>query len=368
MGDDETRRPGPSRAARWIGTGLIVALVLSAAATAVWVGRRLLAGRPGAAPPAPGEPVLSAMQQAYPGWGRDDVELLQRETWLRPYAYEPFTQFTERPFRGRYVNVDEAGFRWSSGQCAWPPDPSRGDVFFFGGSTLFGYGVTDADTIPSQLQAVLASSGRSGPPCVYNFGRGWYYSSQERVLFERLLLAGSRPARAVFVDGLNEFFYPVDEPRFTEQLSRFVKEINAYLEPGGVPQARRGRETPASVAPEGGLAATILERYLRNGRLIRAIGGAFGVRTTFVWQAVPVYGYDLTRHPFKDRIAVARWAPLARAGYEAMAERRRRDPSLDLVWCADTHAGEAGPLYLDSVHYSPEMCRRMAECVADGLR
>lgn len=381
MGDGETRGAGPSRAVLWIGTGLIAALVLLAAATAVWVGRRLLAGRPGGTPPEPGEPVLSVMQQAYPGWGRDDVELLLRESWLRPYAYEPFTQFKERPFRGRYVNVDEAGFRWSSGQCPWPPDASRGDVFLFGGSTLFGYGVTDADTIPSRLRAVLASPGRSGAACVYNFGRGWYYSSQERVLFERLLVSGLRPARAVFVDGLNEFFYPVDEPRFTEQLGRFVQEINAHLEPGAVPRAPRGQAAPATLAPEGSqdgspgpasdpaaLAASILERYLRNLRLTRAIGDAFDVRTTFVWQAVPVYGYDLARHPFRERIAEARWVPLVRAGYEGMAERRRRDPPPDVVWCADAHAGEEGLLYLDSVHYSPEMCRRMARCIAEGLR
>ena len=361
---------------------MIAALVLSAAATAVWVGQRLLAKRrPGESPRPLGEPVLRVMQQAYPGWGRDELELLMRETWLRPYAFEPFTQFKERPFRGRYVNVDEVGFRWSRGQCAWPPDPSRGDVFLCGGSTLFGYGVTDADTIPSQLRPLLASSGRSGAPCVYNFGRGWYYSSQERALFERLLVSGARPARAVFVDGLNDFFFPADEPRFTLQLERFVTEINAHLESGAPRTPRRSPSPPASLTPgvseEGpagrpvsdprAVAAGVVDRYLRHSRLTRAIGDAFGVRTTFVWQAVPVYGYDPSRHPFQESLTGSNRFSSMRAGYEAMAERRRRDPSLDIVWCAEIQAGE-GLLYLDSVHYSPAMCRRMAECIAAGLR
>ena len=43
-------------------------------------------------------------------------------------------------------------------------------MFFFGGSTGFGYGVPDDETVPSHLQQLLPkASGRT--PRVYNFAR-----------------------------------------------------------------------------------------------------------------------------------------------------------------------------------------------------
>src|SRR6185503_15185425 len=103
--------------------------------------------------------------------------------------YEAFTQFCERPFHGRFVNVSENGFRVSAQQGPWPPDADNFNIFLFGGSTTFGYGLPDSQTVASYLQDDLAA--RSSPHVrVYNFGRGSYVSEQERVLFEELLLAG----------------------------------------------------------------------------------------------------------------------------------------------------------------------------------
>ena len=39
------------------------------------------------------------------------MELLLEETWERPYTYDPWTGFRERPRAGRFVNIDPAGFR-----------------------------------------------------------------------------------------------------------------------------------------------------------------------------------------------------------------------------------------------------------------
>ena len=372
MVDVEHRRTASSALASTLGRLLIAVCLAGALTTLLWVGRRLTS--PVSDPPSTAsEEHLRALEDVYPGWTRVELERLQNESWLRPYAYEPFTGFKERPFHGRYVNVEEPGFRWSRDQCAWPPDPSRLNVFFFGGSTLFGYGVADADTIVSQARKALSEAGAPGP-CVYNFGRGWYYSSQERVLFERLLVSGFRPQLAVFVDGLNEFLFAEDEPRFTDQMRAFVREINAHLEPGADPGAGaatgvvRDADDPPPDGPSRPDPEAIVERYRQHQRLTRAIGEAFSVRTAFVWQAVPVYDFDLARHPFRARVEEAAWAPLVRAGYEVMDSRRARGSPTDLIWCADVHEAEGGPLYVDGVHYSPEMCGRMARCIAAGLR
>ncbi len=291
-----------------------------------------------------------------------------RESWLRPYVYEPFTQFSEGRLRGRYVNVDAAGFRWSAGQCPWPPPPSSDSVFVFGGSTTFGYGLPDSETIPSHLQQLLrARSG--GASCVYNFGRGWYYSSQELVLFERLLVAGFVPRRIVFIDGLNDFLYPQDAPRFTRQLRQYVARINAHLAPdaGEAERLRSGRG-PRPLSPENDARtgpAAMVERYERNRRVATALARAFSVHPLFVWQPVPVIGCEAGRHPFPERLRDVPWARTVREGHRLLAARRQAEP--ELVWCADLRGGSGACDYLDTVHYGPALSRRIAACIAEGL-
>ena len=51
-------------------------------------------------------------------------------------------------------------------------------------------------------------------PRVYNFGRGSYYSSQERILFEQLAVAGHVPDLAVFIDGGSDFVFAHTERPF----------------------------------------------------------------------------------------------------------------------------------------------------------
>jgi hypothetical protein len=138
------------------------------------------------------------LAKVYPGKTPRQIDELLSE---RPLAYETFTQFMERPFRSQYINVAAAGFRFSAHQGPWPLDPRAFNVFVFGGSTTFGYGVADSETIPSQLQEELRR--RTGQPInIYNFGRSYYYSTQERILFEKLLTENQRPQLAIFIDGL----------------------------------------------------------------------------------------------------------------------------------------------------------------------
>ena len=85
--------------------------------------------------------------RVYPGMDAESIHLLMKETWTRSYSYEPFTQFRERPFSGKFVNVSEAGYRLSKNQGPWPPDPTHYNVFVFGGSTTFGYGLPDTETV-----------------------------------------------------------------------------------------------------------------------------------------------------------------------------------------------------------------------------
>jgi hypothetical protein len=147
-------------------------------------------------------PMRETIALAHPNLDAQSIDALVAES-ERHLIYEPYTDMTDGPVRGRFVNVDPAGFRYSTDQGPWPPDPRSYNVFVFGGSTTFGHGVGDGDTIASYLQPLMrATDGR--PARVYDFGHSGYYSTQERILFTRLVVAGHVPDVAVFVDGLND--------------------------------------------------------------------------------------------------------------------------------------------------------------------
>ena len=111
------------------------------------------------------------IEAVYPGLSRYEIEEILRETWGRPFVYEPFTQFKERPYQGRYVNVNQAGFRASKDQGEWPPDPNNYNIFMFGGSTLFGYCVADDQTIPFSLAGFsVGSRPKPGAGCTIRQG------------------------------------------------------------------------------------------------------------------------------------------------------------------------------------------------------
>ena len=154
----------------------------------------------------------SSLAAVYPGLPREERNDLLRETWSRPFLFADYTMFRERPFAGKYVNVSSHGFRLVKDQGPWPPDPAHFNVFVFGGSTTFGYGLPDDQTVASHLQDALAPLSRRRV-CVYNFAAGFYYSTQERILLERLLSGGHAPHLAIFIDGLNDCESPEDRSR-----------------------------------------------------------------------------------------------------------------------------------------------------------
>jgi hypothetical protein len=120
---------------------------------------------------------MPALREVYLGYQDDEVRLLIKENWERGLQYDPFLQFREPEHVGKYVNISKHGFRFSKNNGPWPPDGKNLNIFMFGGSTTFGYGVGDDQTIASHLQEFLGSRSVRGVK-VYNFGAGFYFSTQ----------------------------------------------------------------------------------------------------------------------------------------------------------------------------------------------
>lgn len=318
---------------------------------------------------------------AYPDLTDGEVETLRANLTRIRYDYAPFVQFRPAPVDTRFVNIRRAGFRETTGDSGWPPASPALNVFVFGGSTTLGSGLPDAQTIPARIEALLRDS-LDAPVHVYNFARGAYYSSQELALLTQLLRDGRVPDVAIFVDGLNDFALPDDEPSKTRDIRRALRSpmlqlINDSPLGGAVQQlagvGRYAVEGPEADgrAPYSGTAGEVVDRYFRNKRLIESLAERHGVETAFVWQPVPVFRYDLAHHAFADdlsdfgRGSIQR-PRLTRAGYRMMDSVRRSGRGSDLVWCADLQQGTDQNWYVDPVHYTGEMAKRVARCIVFG--
>ena len=131
----------------------------------------------------------------------DDEALLEayaRPPGGRPHSVLHFTEGASTP----YYTVGVEGIRYLSG---WSDESVRdllsqkhGHVFVFGGSTTFGDGVPDDDTVVAYLNRLDMDN-------VYlNFGIQAYDSIREIDKLLYLLRKGLRPKQVMFIDGLND--------------------------------------------------------------------------------------------------------------------------------------------------------------------
>ena len=299
------------------------------------------------------------LARIYPGWSREEVTSLVQESRRRKLEYRAFSQFGEGRYAGRYVNVSEHGFRRSRAQGPWPMSPSATNLWIFGGSTTFGYGLPDDETVPSFVQQALARELPGATVAVYNFGQGFYYSSQELALFYSLLLSQDvLPTVAVFVDGVNE---SMREPFYSEALRTMVRA--PYLAPYA-----RVRPVPLADGEQ------VVARYLENRRLIESWCAVHGIRPLFVWQPSPAWKYDLRYHLFpSDDFAPANvgGALLGQSPHYAAMERHLARSDLgaarDFLNLAGIQEGRREPLYVDHVHYTAELSREIGERIGRRL-
>jgi hypothetical protein len=332
------------------------------------------------------------VESLYPNMTRGEVDNLLKETWSRPCVYEPFTQFKERPYKGHYVNVDNNGFRYTKNQGPWPPRPENINIFLFGGSTTFGYGVSDDQTIASYLQEYLTT--KTGADVrVYNFGRGFYYLTQERILYEQLLTSGFIPDIAIFIDGLNDFSSYKSEPYFTERLrelfptdvmGRSIKfisvtplgkaaeiindKIRSLFPKEDIEQLNdlKSSSIADKISVDSIELDRVINRYLTDKKFIEATSNIFGVKPIFVWQPSPDYDYDKNYYP--SAIGDTEENVYAKYGYKRMANLIKENPmGSNFIWCADIQKELKQPPYVDRVHYSASFSKILAEVIANQL-
>jgi hypothetical protein len=191
---------------------------------------------------------------------------------------------------------------------------------------------------------------------------------------------------------LNEFYYPENEPLYTARLRAAISveertALVSLISATSFARAAKFVQSRLSVGPQSNAPGQesdnqqqsesthykdpvvldrVIRRYLANKKLTAAVADAFGVKTIFVWQPVPMYNYDQRYHMFSK--GGYSQHTYAKYGYERMAKIMKGEPSRrDFLWSADIQNNLKEPLYVDNLHYSTSFSKQFATVIAESL-
>ena len=266
------------------------------------------------------------------------------------FEYTPWVDFKLIDFSGKYINTK--GFvRRSVPDGYFNGSEDTLKVFCFGGSTMFGFDVTDRETIPSALAGMMVEkcdSCRSAR--VYNYGVLSYYSYNEMMLLHHLLATNNRPDIVVFLDGLNDLFMvQAARKRVPWYYFRLKENVQNRFDSTGSFFHLLPGQTVAAAADD----AVI--NYLENVSHIGKLCAAYNVKPLFFIQPVPYYNY-----PGLQKDAVVDKVPNEVISYGYSVLKQRCDTSQHIYFLGDMLTKVGQPPFIDEIHYSPYMNRRIA--------
>jgi hypothetical protein len=304
--------------------------------------------------------------EADAGWARRHREELQRKNSL----YKSFVGWQTTPMAGETINVEG---RYFQRRTYNPATSDRKKVYFFGGSTMWGMGASDAGTIPSQFAALSGIHAE-------NFGEVGWTAHQSLMQLIRLLQAGHRPDLVAFYDGVNDVHQKCRieltaesherERQFDTALRRslIADSFSHYFAPVERVAQNIKRELVRAVAADEydchsnpdkaeAVAANLLSDWSLAKLLVEAHGGKF------VALLQPVAYFSRTRldhldrwslQPDKGRQYQAVY-PLIRTKLAQSGEFHDLAAALDI----DEY------IYIDFCHLSPNGNRYVAQRIAD---
>ncbi|MGI2903856.1 hypothetical protein [Tolypothrix sp. VBCCA 56010] len=120
---------------------------------------------------------------------------IYREFQQLQTRYEPFIGWSIKPFQGLTTNIDANGDRIHFNKVSQENLDKR--VYFFGGSTVWGSGVSDEGTLPALFNTI------SGLP-TSNKGESAFISRQSLAKFINLSADDEKINTAIFYDGIND--------------------------------------------------------------------------------------------------------------------------------------------------------------------
>jgi lysophospholipase L1-like esterase len=312
--------------------------------------------------PPPPPPNYSAADAA---WVRRHSEEMARKT----NVYRSYVGWQTARMTGETINIEGPNFQRRTNNDN-TSDAQK--VYFFGGSTMWGVGATDATTIPSQFAATTGVHAQ-------NFGEIGWTAHQGLMQLIRLLQAGHRPNLVVFYDGVNDTDHKCRTevtPDSHERERQFDETLRRSLNPDSfahffAPIARVGanvhreferwrngwnRQYDCANDPD--KAAAIADNLVDDWRLAKHLVELHGGRFIGVLQPVSYFSHTRLEH--------IKLSAEQRKQYQAVYPRVREKiadvPGLhDFVAVLDIDEY----LYFDFCHLSPNGNRYVAHKIAE---
>ncbi|MEJ2491119.1 MAG: hypothetical protein P8Y84_05810 [Desulfuromonadales bacterium] len=259
----------------------------------------------------------------------EDISGLLEESWKRPMIYSDWVGFKERPISGEFVNISPEGFRYS------------------GNKSL-----------------TLNSEG--------NFGRAYYYSSQELALLTHLIRKNKIPSIAIFIDGLNE---GQKNPYFSHQMKKlFVaynyepwKRFKYFIEKTSLFKILNifiyGNKDFNLTRPLVSEKESV-RIYQTNKKMINALAKKHKFKTYFFIQPVPGYKNKFENHKFMpDDINEERieWETTKMKLLEITTEDKNSFDFTALL------SGYEKQPFVDAVHYTEDVSRKLAKRISTAI-
>ncbi len=282
------------------------------------------------------------------------------------FVYQPWVEFRNIDFAGKYVNVHQSIRRSSPDHYFAPGSTDTLEIYFFGGSTTFGFNIADAETIPSQFVQLYKQKNPNGPSIrVSNYATPTYYSYQELIQFSTLVFKGHRPDLVIFLDGVNDFWFsnasyynqtyfsPVFRQVFEQRTGGSSRR---YLDSTGL-MFKDPENIPATDYYQ-----TLIEQYYRNIRNVNMMAEMIGAKSFFFCQPVPFYEYpNQQQDPICFKDTNTRFSYI----YPVIEKDASRLPNFTFL--GNLLRAEKGTPFVDGLHYSPAFIREITAVIYDRI-
>ena len=319
-----------------------------------------------------------------------------RELETLEERWEPFVYFRPKPFKGETITVGMDGLR-----STWQPPvttPASGaqrkpvEILMLGGSSLWGFGARDDETIPSLVARSLFDQ-----KCnvrVKNLAEIGYVSTQEVIALLRELQSGYRPDVVIFYDGVNDTTsaYLEREAGVTTNEVNRREEFNLRKSPWRLTTAlvanvignsgsyrvaqvirRRfglGESTPTSRNGPGELGIInldVVRRYEANVSIVERLGREFGFEPLFYWQPVIFDKPAKVRFESEEALRYASIEPMFRAIYDAIRDSTRLRKDRAFHDLSGIFAESSDLVFIDYCHTTESANARVAAEIAQDV-
>ena len=269
------------------------------------------------------------------------------------YQYDGASVYLEKPQNGDYVNIGLQKFRIT-------PNSRSDEFFLFGGSTAFGYGVPDNQTISYYFNE-LENETRT----IRNYGHGGYYSTLEVRHLIDLLVNGKRPKKVVFFHGLNEGkTSPYNEKLIRHLYDSYNYDLSRYFMTGAsnnflVQKLARLITEPKS--HDFSNWELWYSEYKINLMIASALSEKFNFDLFVVLQPIPGYSNDFFPHKFSQELSDD-FVNYQTAKYN-LIKSKSSDLKSMVKYCdlSDAISGFHGTAFVDGTHYAPKVNKLLAK-------